>query len=222
MVKGELKNQEWVSPTMDSTSDGALYFNVLDLAKWDGALYTEKLLKRASLDQMWTVAQLNDGKPNKGNYGFAWAIDQVNGHKVIEHGGAWQGFTTYIARYVDDKLTVIVLTNLAGANPGRIAHGVAGFYYAALAPKEPKTIALDPKIFDAYVGEYQLSANVVLAISREGDKFYVEASALPKAQMFAESETKFFLKEMDAQITFVKDARGKVTHLDLHQGRDRE
>ncbi|PYV35027.1 MAG: serine hydrolase [Acidobacteria bacterium] len=140
LVKGELKNQEWVSPTMDSTSDGALYFNVLDLAKWDGALYTEKLLKRASLDQMWTVAQLNDGKPNKGNYGFAWAIDQVNGHKVIEHGGAWQGFTTYIARYVDDKLTVVVLTNLdaAHSSPGKIAHHVAGLYNPALMPPASK------------------------------------------------------------------------------------
>ena len=112
--------------------------------------------------------------------------------------------------------------NLAGANPGRIAHGVAGFYNAALAPKEAKTVALDPRVFDAYVGEYQLSPNVTLAVSREGDKFYVEASVLPKAQMFAESETKFFLKVMDAQITFVKDASGKVTHLVLHQARDRE
>jgi hypothetical protein len=100
LVKGELKNQDWVSPTFNSTADGALYFTVLDLAKWDAALYTEKLVKKSSLDQMWTVAKLNDGKPNKSNYGFAWTIDQMNGHRVIEHGGAWQGFTTYIARYV--------------------------------------------------------------------------------------------------------------------------
>ncbi|HJZ67900.1 MAG TPA: serine hydrolase [Blastocatellia bacterium] len=219
-VKGELKNQEWVSPALNTTADGSLYLTVLDMAKWDAALYTEKLLKRSSLEQMWTPVKLADGKAQQ--YGFGWGFGDANGHHIIEHGGAWQGFTTYIARYVDDKLTLIVLTNLAGANPGRIAHGVAGFYNAALAPKEPKTIALDPKTFDAYVGEYQLSANVVLAISREGDKFYVEASALPKAQMFAESETKFFLKMMDAQITFVKDGSGKVSHLVLHQARDRE
>ena len=51
LVKGEWKNQEWVSPTFNSTADGALYFNVLDLAKWDGALYTEKLLKKSSFDR---------------------------------------------------------------------------------------------------------------------------------------------------------------------------
>ena len=142
LVKGELKNQDWVSPTFNSTADGALYFTVLDLAKWDAALYTEKLVKKSSLDQMWTVARLNDGKPNKSNYGFAWTIDQMNGHRVIEHGGAWQGFTSYIARYVDDKLTVVVLTNLdsAHSNPGRIAHHVAGLYVPALMPPELKPI----------------------------------------------------------------------------------
>ena len=57
LVKGELKNQEWVSPTLNTTADGSLYFSILDLAKWDAALYTEKLLKRSSLEQMWTVGQ---------------------------------------------------------------------------------------------------------------------------------------------------------------------
>jgi CubicO group peptidase (beta-lactamase class C family) len=140
--KGELKNQEWVSPTFNSTADGTLYFTVLDLEKWDAALYTEKLLKRSSLEQMWTVMKLNDGQPNKAHYGFAWEIKEINGHKVIEHGGAWQGFTCDISRYVDDKLTVVVLTNLdAGhAQPGKIAHTVAGLYVPALMPAEIKPI----------------------------------------------------------------------------------
>lgn len=142
LVKRELKNQEWVSPTFNSTADGALYFTVSDLEKWDAALYTEKLLKRSSFEQMWTVMKLNNGQSNKADYGFAWGIKQVNGHKVMEHGGAWQGFTTHIARYVDDKLTIVVLTNLdAGhAQPGKIAHRVAGMYVPALTPVEVKAI----------------------------------------------------------------------------------
>jgi len=128
LVNGQIKNQDWVSPTLNTTADGALYFSIQDLAKWDAALYTEKLLKRSSLAQMWTVAPLLDGKPNSGHYGFGWFIETNNGHRVIEHGGAWQGFETHIARYVDDGLTVVVLTNLEGAKPGRIAHGVADIY----------------------------------------------------------------------------------------------
>ena len=126
LVKGELKNQEWVAPMINTTADGSLYFSINDLAKWDSALCTEKLLKRSSLQQMWTVAKLKNGQPNSGHYGFGWAI----GHKVIGHGGSWQGFKTHISRYVDDKLTVVVLINQADAEPGPITDRVAEMYLA--------------------------------------------------------------------------------------------
>ena len=128
LVKGELKNQEWVSPTVNTTADGSLYFSIMDLAKWDAALYTEKLLKRSSLDEMWTVAKLNNGQPNSGHYGFGWFVVTKNGHRVVEHEGAWQGFETQISRYVDDKLTVVILTNLDDAKPEVFADRVAEMY----------------------------------------------------------------------------------------------
>ena len=130
LVKGELRNQEWVAPAINTTADGSLYFSILDLAKWDAALYTEKLLKASSLDQMWTPAKLNNGQPNKDGYGFGWFISERHGHRVIGHDGAWQGFKTAIDRYVDDRLTVVVLANLAGARPGEIAQHVAEIYLA--------------------------------------------------------------------------------------------
>jgi CubicO group peptidase (beta-lactamase class C family) len=128
LVKGELKNQKWVAPTLNTTADGSLYFSILDLAKWDQALYTEKLLKRASLDLMWTPALLKNGQPNKRGYGFGWVIEQRDGHRCIQHDGAWQGFETAIDRYVDDHLTVVALANLAQAEPGDIARHVADIY----------------------------------------------------------------------------------------------
>jgi len=137
LVNGELKNQEWVAPLFNTTADGALYFNVLDLSKWDAALYTEKLIRKSSLDQVWTPAKLNNGKVNADGYGFAWFVHSINGHRLIEHGGSWQGFHGHIARYVDDKLTVVVLTNLdsAHSDAALIAHHVAGLYQPALMPK---------------------------------------------------------------------------------------
>jgi CubicO group peptidase (beta-lactamase class C family) len=131
LVKGELKNQEWVAPVVNTTADGSLYFTILDLAKWDSALYTEKLLKQSSLDLMWTPVKLKDGQANKGNYGFGWVIDQKNGHRCIQHDGSWQGFETAIARYVDDHLTVVALSNLADADPEKIVRHVADMYLAA-------------------------------------------------------------------------------------------
>ncbi len=131
LLKEQLKNQEWVSPTVNTTADGSLYFSILDLAKWDAALYTEKLIKRSSFEQMWTVSRLTNGQPNSGHYGFAWFIQVKRGHRVLDHGGAWQGFETHISRYIDDKLTVVVLSNLADADTGIVADHIADFYLNA-------------------------------------------------------------------------------------------
>ncbi|MDQ2768741.1 MAG: beta-lactamase family protein [Gemmatimonadota bacterium] len=139
LVDGKLKNQDWVSAAFNTTADGALYFNVLDLAKWDAALYGNGLLRQESRDAMWTVAKLKNGQPNAHRYAFAWFVDSINGHRVIEHSGSWQGFESYIARYVDDKITVVVLMNLGGADPAVVAHGIAGIYRPALAPPADST-----------------------------------------------------------------------------------
>ncbi|HEY1881514.1 MAG TPA: serine hydrolase domain-containing protein [Candidatus Cybelea sp.] len=138
---GALKNQDWVSPAFNSTADGALYFNVVDLAKWDATLYTTQLLKESSLDAIWTVYKLNDGKPNDGDYGFGWEITTQNGHRLIEHGGAWQGFTSQISRYPNDSLTVVVLANSDSARTDYMAHVVAGLADASLLPQKLTAIA---------------------------------------------------------------------------------
>ncbi len=128
LVKGELKNQEWVASAMNTTADGSLYFSIVDLSKWDSALYEGNLLKPSSFDLMWTPVKLKNGQPNKAGYGFGWFIEQRNGHRCIHHDGSWQGFETAVDRYVDDHLSVIALTNLAGAKPGEITKHVAEMY----------------------------------------------------------------------------------------------
>lgn len=133
VVNGQIKNQSWVSPTLNTTADGALYLTVYDMAKWDAALYTEKLLKKSSLEQMWTPVKLNDGKTH--SYGFGWGLGEVRGHRIIEHGGAWQGFKAQITRFVDDKLTVIVFANQIRANQAKLARGVAAIINPELATK---------------------------------------------------------------------------------------
>ncbi len=220
MNGGKLRNQEWVSPTFNSTADGTLYFNVLDLAKWDEALYGTSLLKQSSLDRIWTVFVLNDGKPNPAHYGFGWGISPNNGHKLIEHGGAWQGFTCVISRFVDDGLTVVVLTNFAGARPGVISHAVAGLVNPALQPREHKEVTVNPKLFDGYIGKYQLAPDFILTITRQGDHLFAQATGQGMFPLFPESERDFFLKVVDAQITFVTDSQGRARELILHQNGD--
>ena len=133
MVQGELKNAEWVSPSLNTVADGSLYFSVLDLAKWDAALYTEKVLKRSSLAQMWSIVKLKNGQANSGNYGLGWFVETKNGHRVVGHEGEGNGFKAQLSRYLDDKLTVVVLTNLLDVDPTALADHVAEMYLAGQA-----------------------------------------------------------------------------------------
>jgi CubicO group peptidase (beta-lactamase class C family) len=128
LVKGELKNQEWVSPTLNTTADGALYTNVLDLAKWDAALDSGLLVKPSSYDAIWTPVKLNNGKSSP--YGFGWSVREVRGKRVVSHDGAWQGFTMSISRHLDDRFTVIVMTNLDSDNakPEKIVEEITRIY----------------------------------------------------------------------------------------------
>jgi CubicO group peptidase (beta-lactamase class C family) len=128
LVKGQLKNQEWVAPTLNTTADGALYTNVVDLARWDAALDQRRLIQRSSYEEMWTPVKLNDGTTYP--YGFGWDVRDEGGHRIVAHDGAWQGFTMNITRYLDTRLTVIVMTNLDSDNskPDKIAAEVAAIY----------------------------------------------------------------------------------------------
>ena len=140
MLNGERKNEPWVSPEW-KTADGMLYTNVFDMAKWDAALYTEKLIKRSSLEQMWTPVKLNNGTTYP--YGFAWRIREVSGHRLIQHDGVGPAFTTRFARYVNDRFSIIVFTNLGeddeAAMPTRMADNVAAIYVPGLGGSSVQT-----------------------------------------------------------------------------------
>lgn len=133
LVKGELKNQEWVAPSLNTSADGSLYVTVLDMIKWDKALRERKLLSENSYKEMWTPVKLNSGRTY--GYGFGWGIGKVNGHGILEHAGSWQGFKSFITRYPDFGLTVIVFGNQQQMNPGRMAHLIAEEIEPALVPK---------------------------------------------------------------------------------------
>jgi CubicO group peptidase (beta-lactamase class C family) len=124
VVDKEWKNQAWVSPSLNRTADGSLYLTAHDLALWDLALYQDFPLSTQEKNLSWTAVKLNNG--TNSNYGYGWFLSETNGRRNIEHGGAWQGFTTQISRYVDDQLCVIVLTNRSQSNPKRIADLIAG------------------------------------------------------------------------------------------------
>lgn len=144
LVNGQLKNQAWVSPSTNSTADGALYVSILDLAKWDAALYTDRPLSSSSREKMWTAAKLADGSTK--DYGFGWHLAKLHGRRVAFHGGAWQGFKSFIVRFLDTELTLIFLANSWETRDFKFARGLAAGFYPDFALPDVKTIPdSDPK-----------------------------------------------------------------------------
>lgn len=126
-----LRNQEWVSPSLNTTADGALYITVRDLAAWAVGLNHGRVPSAASLDASWTPIALTTGGTYP--YGFGWGLSPQRGVKRIAHTGSWQGFKTAIARYPTLNLTVITMANLAETPIGPINAAIAGIVEPSLA-----------------------------------------------------------------------------------------
>jgi CubicO group peptidase (beta-lactamase class C family) len=146
LLHGRLANQEWVSPTVNTTADGSMYISILDMVAWDQALRARAVLKPESWQQVYTPVKLKSGKSYP--YGFGWSVDDFSGQRRHHHGGSWQGFKTHISRYLADDLTVIVLANLANAEPGTIAENIAALVNPKLARSDEPIADKDPAMTD--------------------------------------------------------------------------
>ena len=127
---------------------GSIYSTVEDLYRWDQALYGENLVSKTSRAKAFSPARLNSGEFYP--YGFGWRLDEHLGHRRIAHAGGWVGFQTFIGRYVDDRFSVIVLTNLAEAEPEGIADTIAAIYLAERDGPDhlASTVIVNAKVLD--------------------------------------------------------------------------
>jgi CubicO group peptidase (beta-lactamase class C family) len=190
-------------------SAGSLYSTTEDLLRWERGLFGGKVLSAASLQKMTT--------PFKEDYAFGLGVHTTGGHKMIDHGGGIEGFNTHLAYYPDDQLTVVVLGNLNGpasdiaGKLGAVAHGEP-----VQLITERKEITLPAEKLARYVGTYELAPKINLMITLDGSQLMTQLSGQGKIPIFAQSETTFFLKVVDAQLEFGKDENG--AYVILHQG----
>lgn len=212
--KSGLKNAGFIHMSIPFSA-GALYSTTEDLLRWEQGLFGGKVLKPESLTKMTT--------PFKQDYAFGLAVSTRNGRKAIAHGGGIEGFNTQLAYYPDDKLVVAVLANLNGPAAGQIAGKLAQVAHGekVVLASERKEITVSPDILKQYVGSYEFTSTFIIAMTLEDGRLMTQATNQPKFPLFAESETSFFLKVVDAQVEFVKNDKGAVTGMVLHQnGRD--
>jgi CubicO group peptidase (beta-lactamase class C family) len=168
IVPNRASGYEWVNDHFENRpilapfiafSAGSILSTVKDMAKWDAALYGEKLLKESSLDQMWAVTKTNDGADAPFDYGFGWFIGHYHGHHLVQHTGGTPGFSSLIYRFLDDKLTIILLTNHSDRIVDQFAVDLAGMYVPALKPPEgnpdpePKTTATLKEVVSGLLNE---------------------------------------------------------------------
>jgi hypothetical protein len=140
--------------------------------------------------------------------GLAW---HINTDGVVWHNGGTGGYRSFMGFNKKSGRGVVVLANSAGGDTD-------GLGLSILGPARSHAVAkVDPLVFDEYVGTYKLAPGAIFAIIRDGDHFFAQLTGQQRIEFFPESETGFFCKVVDAQLTFHKDASGKVTHLVLHQ-----
>lgn len=111
VLPDESSEQDFVIYLDGIQGDGAISSSLDDLRKWDRALYTEKLVKKATLERAFSPVKLTDNSLS--HYGYGWRLheDQVTG-KVVHHGGSWPGYRSWLRRYIQKDKTIIYLTNV--------------------------------------------------------------------------------------------------------------
>jgi CubicO group peptidase (beta-lactamase class C family) len=192
--------------------DGCVNTTTGDLFKWEQALYGNKLVSKASLDEMLSPLVQMSPRDSTNFYGFGVFVQpRSDNGKIISHTGGWPGYATDITRMVDSSETIILLSNNA-TGPGVLVAGIESILTGEplLMPYEHKEVTIDPAIVDRYVGKY--SAFMTLVFIKKDGKLYRHRDGTPDIELKPESETKFFYADgTDRQIEFEVDQSGKVT-----------
>jgi CubicO group peptidase (beta-lactamase class C family) len=209
----------------------SLFTTVEDLALWDQNFYDGKVGGSDVLAGMLEKGKLNDGK--RIDYASGLLLGEYRGLRTVKHNGGDAGYRSTLIRFPEQRLSVIILSNLSSFDPERMAGKVADIYLREKLSRVPsvaakptnvrKEIKVDPKFYDAYVGDYQGPRGQVLTISTENGRLMASDGGSPKIELFPFTETDFFNKVLNGELSFVKEKDGTVNRLVLHRdGRDDE
>lgn len=203
-----------IAPYLDMSlphAAGSLYSTVDDFVKWDQALAAGKLVSAESWKLMTT--------PGKNDYGYGLVIKPLAGHASMAHGGGINGFNTHFIRFPEDKVAVAVFSNVNGPAADTLAASLGRLYFGEdVKPREKFTeIKVSEAELDAVKGTYELAPTFSLKVWREASQLMVQATNQPAFPVTPYASDKFFLKVVDAQLEFKRNAAGKVESVTLHQ-----
>ncbi|TVQ90790.1 MAG: serine hydrolase [Bacteroidetes bacterium] len=208
-----------------SMGAGGMYSTVTDLAKWTGNFFKPAPGKSDLMQKMQTPFLLNNGDTM--SYAWGLLVGELNGLKMVEHGGADIAHRSMLMMFPEVKGAVITQSNNAQFPPS-IAYKIAEIFFADVMdiekdekpkPDEEKEFEFDLEKFDEFAGRYELEASpgFILEFRRDGEKLLTQATGQPEIEIFASSDTTFYLKVVEASVTFHRNEEGVVDHITLHQ-----
>lgn len=201
---GQLMNAYYVDMT-NPYAAGGLISTTEDLLRLDQALYSEKLLTKHSLKEMFTA--------NQAGYGLGWDIlKEFNRNKIEKGGVVPEGFTANLSRFPDEGITIIVLGNNFSTHVRRAAIDATAIVFGESynMPREKKAIHLSPAALQQYVGVYRPEQGSDITITYEGGKLMRQVGTQMKTTLLAEGNNLFFIEGFEANLSFTKDQNGVV------------
>jgi len=206
---------------IDSTAGyaaGGMYSTVGDLYRWSRALQTQQVLT----PENWKLALSPIGKTK---WGYGWGVSTFKSpNDLVFQNGNLPGFGTYLMTFPNEEFDIIVLGNvddtsdLTSTEPIVRDLAFISFGLPYQIPKNHKTIALSETVLRQYIGVYQEGTGKrKMTIALDKGELFLQVTGQPKLEVYAESETNFFLRVVDAQLTFQKDATGQVAEIVVHQ-----
>lgn len=208
---GGFANADYVDMSIPQGA-GALYSTTHDLLKWEQGLFGGRLLRPESLTLLTT--------PVRNQYAFGLMVKEKDGDTTVTHSGGIEGFNTYMAYDPARRTTVVVLGNLNGPGADQVGGSLLTLArgQTVTLPGERQAFTVAPEALRAYEGVYELSPTFAITVSVVDGKLMAQATGQSAFELHAESADAFFLRVVDAQVTFTRDASGAVDGLVLHQG----
>ena len=209
-------------------SSSSLFSTAGDLARWDENFYTGEVGGPALLAQMQEKGKLNNGKEIE--YASGLEIGEYCGLRTVEHAGGDAAYRTNILRFPDQRFSVVVLANAGDVNATALSFKIADIYLEdRLQPTPDKPslgdkpeVTIDPKVLDAYVGDYELQDELrpgfIVSFSKDKDHLVARATGQSSLPMYAVSNTAFRLRVVPAEVVFDDPTEGgKTQNAILHQ-----
>ena len=211
ILPDSLPNYDYVYYLDGIVGDGCVNTTIADLFTWDQALYGNKLVSKASLNEMLSPLVQMNPRDSTSFYGFGVMVQpKTSNGKVISHTGGWPGYAANITRLVDSSETIIILSNNE-TNSSLLVAGIESILASEplLMPYEHKEVKIDEALLDRYVGKY--SAFMTLVFIKKDGRLYRHRDGTADIELKPESGTKFFYGDgTDRQIEFDLDQSGKV------------